>query len=85
MQENLPSPFLTSSNKIYSMARKSLLAVTILAVIVIPTTTFATEYIVGDDDGWRSNFDYANWAENKTFRVGDRLGNRLFSFEAKQF
>ncbi|CAN1245793.1 Blue copper protein [Linum grandiflorum] len=31
------------------------------------------DFIVGDNYGWTTNFDYQSWAKGKDFRVGDRL------------
>ncbi|GMN66817.1 hypothetical protein TIFTF001_035908 [Ficus carica] len=44
-----------------------------IAVILLPSIAFATEYVVGDDKGWTTNFDYQAWAKNKVFYVGDTL------------
>ncbi|GFS33352.1 hypothetical protein Acr_00g0027870 [Actinidia rufa] len=33
----------------------------------------AKDFIVGDDKGWTTNFNYQAWAKGKNFRVGDRL------------
>ncbi|KAL8217048.1 hypothetical protein R6Q57_023885 [Mikania cordata] len=40
---------------------------------LLPSTTIATEYVVGDDSGWTINFDYQNWAKDKEFYIGDKL------------
>ncbi|OIT07248.1 mavicyanin, partial [Nicotiana attenuata] len=37
------------------------------------TPAMATEHWVGDDQGWKLNFDYKAWAESKEFHVGDTL------------
>ncbi|WCJ40755.1 Blue copper protein [Euphorbia peplus] len=42
-------------------------------LIVAPTATSATTYIVGDESGWTVGFDYQAWAQDKTFQVGDKL------------
>ncbi|KAF5202791.1 blue copper protein-like [Thalictrum thalictroides] len=55
------------------MASMNLFAVLAIICIVIPRVAFATEYIVGDDSGWTIKFDYAAWAKDKEFRVGDKL------------
>lgn len=48
----------------------------LLAVVAfVATVASATEYIVGDDYGWRKDLDYRIWAEDKIFYVGDVLGN----------
>lgn len=30
--------------------------------------------MVGDDQGWTTNYDYQAWAKGKEFHVGDKLG-----------
>lgn len=45
--------------------------------------TLATVYTVGDTSGWAIGDDYSSWASDKTFAVGDSLGNsfcQLFTF-----
>ncbi|KAM7253785.1 hypothetical protein ACFE04_031467 [Oxalis oulophora] len=54
------------------MATHKFFALAVLA-IVLPSLATATEYIVGDDSGWTNNFDYAKWAQDKVFTVGDTL------------
>ncbi|GAY39969.1 hypothetical protein CUMW_048440, partial [Citrus unshiu] len=39
----------------------------------LPVFAMATEHIVGDETGWTTGFDYAAWAKDKVFRVGDTL------------
>ncbi|KAK8937248.1 hypothetical protein KSP39_PZI012520 [Platanthera zijinensis] len=41
----------------------------------------ATEFIVGDETGWIVGKNYTKWAENKTFKVGDKL---VFQYRAVQ-
>ncbi|KAI7993797.1 Uclacyanin 1 [Camellia lanceoleosa] len=48
-------------------------AIAIVAIGVVVSPTLATDYIVGDDNGWMLNFDYQGWAQGKDFRVGDNL------------
>lgn len=38
-------------------------------------------YIVGDSGGWTNvgNVDYKAWSSNKTFHVGDTIGNLIYS------
>lgn len=55
------------------MARATNLLV--IALIVFPSMVLATEYVVGDDEGWNSGVDYYAWLDGKTFYVGDVLGN----------
>ncbi|KAF6169796.1 hypothetical protein GIB67_034188 [Kingdonia uniflora] len=55
------------------MALKQLLITLAIAAVVLPQVTLATEYVVGDDSGWTINFDYATWAKDKEFYVGDKI------------
>lgn len=57
------------------MARVAYLLV--VALLVLPSAVFATQYVVGDDQGWNSGVDYYAWVEGKTFHVGDSLGDHL--------
>ncbi|KAK6944185.1 Phytocyanin domain [Dillenia turbinata] len=52
---------------------KQVLAVLVVIGVVLPSLTLATEFIVGDDSGWNTNFDYKAWAKGKVFTVGDKL------------
>nr|KAJ0201984.1 hypothetical protein LSAT_V11C600311480 [Lactuca sativa] len=45
----------------------------ILNAVLLPTSTIATEYVVGDDSGWTIGLNYQTWASNKDFKVGDKL------------
>ncbi|KAM6556933.1 hypothetical protein CsatB_003952 [Cannabis sativa] len=38
---------------------------------LLPARTI--DYIVGDEAGWTTNFDYQAWAQDKMFFVGDTL------------
>lgn len=50
-------------------------AILCIAMIFLPTIAIATEYIVGDGQGWsNANVDYVAWAKDKMFNVGDALG-----------
>ncbi|XP_022858640.1 stellacyanin-like [Olea europaea var. sylvestris] len=42
-------------------------------VAIVASSALAIEYVVGDDAGWKLNFDYQKWAEGKQFVVGDKL------------
>uniref|UniRef100_A0A1U7WS64 Blue copper protein-like n=2 Tax=Nicotiana sylvestris TaxID=4096 RepID=A0A1U7WS64_NICSY len=54
------------------MASKAfLIAIAVVSMIVAPT--IAIEHLVGDDQGWKLNFDYKAWAESKEFHIGDKL------------
>ncbi|KAL7246844.1 hypothetical protein ACSBR2_001872 [Camellia fascicularis] len=45
----------------------------IILAIIFPMIVSAKDFIVGDEKGWTTNFDYQAWAFGKDFRVGDRL------------
>ena len=45
-----------------------------VALILLPAIAMAAEYVVGDDKGWTTDFDYQSWAKDKMFNVGDTLG-----------
>lgn len=49
----------------------------ILLAIVLPTVAMAAEYTVGDKSGWTVNYNYADWAKDKVFYVGDKLSMYL--------
>ncbi|XXG65357.1 hypothetical protein AAC387_Pa05g3078 [Persea americana] len=44
-----------------------------MIMAVLPATTLAKVFVVGDEHGWTINFDYKLWAAGKDFRVGDKL------------
>ncbi|MQL74621.1 hypothetical protein Taro_006981 [Colocasia esculenta] len=46
---------------------------TAAVVLLLPWAATATDYKVGDDDGWRPSYNYTAWATGKDFRVGDTL------------
>ncbi|KAA8518391.1 hypothetical protein F0562_015726 [Nyssa sinensis] len=52
---------------------KSLVIFAILAVVVLPSVTMATEFWVGGSSGWTPGFDYQDWAKDKVFYLGDSL------------
>ena len=56
------------------MASKHLAALAIFAIL-LPAVAIATEFTVGDDQGWTINSDYVAWAKDKVFHVGEKLGN----------
>lgn len=37
-----------------------------IGLLVLPELVFAKEYVVGDENGWNYEVDYA-WADGKTF------------------
>ncbi|KAI5077282.1 hypothetical protein GOP47_0007106 [Adiantum capillus-veneris] len=51
----------------------------LLAIIRSTSTSAAKEYKVGDSSGWNTGVDYASWASQNTFHVGDSL---KFSYTA---
>ena len=68
-----------SSLQIGIMAsRKVLLITAAMAAVVVgallPATSSAANYMVGDDSGWDLDVDYDAWASGKHFKVGDTLG-----------
>ncbi|KAF9592278.1 hypothetical protein IFM89_013504 [Coptis chinensis] len=56
---------------------KQFLVTLAIVALVLPTIALATEFVVGDAAGWTKGFDYAAWAKDKEFRVGDKL---LFTY-----
>ena len=61
------------------MASKQLNIVLAVFAIVLPAVVMANEFTVGDESGWTTNFDYQGWANDKVFRVGDKLGDVAFT------
>lgn len=58
-----------------------LVAITITTLILGNYNVSATEFIVGDDQGWdipASLTMYSTWASQQKFSVGDVLGKFLF-------
>jgi hypothetical protein len=53
-----------------------LLAAVVVAAACLASMASATEWMVGDKDGWRAKFNTTGWANDKTFRVGDTLSKR---------
>lgn len=47
-------------------------ALALISAILAPVS--ATDFVVGDANGWTTNFDYKTWAASKEFHVGDNLG-----------
>ncbi|XP_077247770.1 blue copper protein-like [Tasmannia lanceolata] len=45
----------------------------VIAIFILPAVALATEYVVGDNDGWTIGVDYNDWAVDKKFYVGDVL------------
>ena len=50
---------------------KIFVALALVSAIIAPA--LATDFVVGDDAGWKTNFDYKTWAADKEFHVGDKL------------
>ena len=57
------------------MASKWFVSAIAILAFVLAAMAMATEFAVGDDQGWTINFDYEAWAKDKVFHVGDKLGN----------
>ncbi|XP_076914850.1 blue copper protein 1a-like [Bidens hawaiensis] len=55
------------------MATSHLNVVFMITLFVLATTISAKEYIIGDENGWKLDFDYQTWAKDKVFFVGDTL------------
>ncbi|KAL2516951.1 uclacyanin 1 [Abeliophyllum distichum] len=53
------------------MASKAFLIAILVAMVATPS--LSTDYMVGDDAGWKVGFNYTSWAQGKTFHVGDTL------------
>ncbi|XP_057812414.1 blue copper protein 1a-like [Salvia miltiorrhiza] len=53
------------------MALNALLFAAMMAAVAAPA--FGSDFIVGDDAGWKLNVNYTAWAQGKQFHVGDRL------------
>jgi len=62
------------------MASRCVLAIFVLIAAIVPMTTLATEYIVGDESGWTLGFEYHAWAAGKNFLVGDELGKIILHY-----
>ncbi|XP_062170966.1 blue copper protein 1b-like [Alnus glutinosa] len=46
----------------------------VLAIVAILfPSIMGMDFMVGDDKGWTTNFDYQAWAKGKEFHVGDNL------------
>ncbi|XP_056158391.1 blue copper protein 1a-like [Syzygium oleosum] len=50
----------------------------IVALVALPSVALATQWTVGDDNGWTIYYNYTDWAKDKVFRVGDSL---LFNYQ----
>ncbi|XP_010919749.1 stellacyanin [Elaeis guineensis] len=45
----------------------------LLVLLIAAVPVYATQYTVGDSQGWTSGVDYSTWVSDKTFKVGDTL------------
>ncbi|KAF5205890.1 Blue copper protein [Thalictrum thalictroides] len=45
----------------------------VFALAVFPAITLAKSFVVGDNGGWTTGFDYQAWAKGKKFKTGDEL------------
>ncbi|CAN1239399.1 Blue copper protein [Linum grandiflorum] len=50
-----------------------------------PSSTVGKDFIVGDNYGWTTNFDYQSWTKGKEFYVGDRLSKYLRYIKPRDF
>ena len=57
------------------MASKRIVGAMAILAFVLPAVAMATEFTVGDDQGWTINFDCEAQVKDKVFHVGDKLGN----------
>jgi len=48
-----------------------------LIATMFSTIVVAKDFIVGDDKGWTTLFDYQTWTANKVFRLGDTLSKLI--------
>ncbi|OIS99578.1 PREDICTED: stellacyanin-like [Nicotiana attenuata] len=55
------------------MASTTLLIVLVVVVGMVAVPAMATDHLVGDDQGWKLDFNYTAWAATKEFHVGDKL------------
>lgn len=58
------------------MASKHMpVTIAIAAAVAVLNVAEATEYMVGDDQGWKPRVNYTAWAAGKEFVVGDSIGD----------
>ncbi|KAJ4844299.1 hypothetical protein Tsubulata_030499 [Turnera subulata] len=68
------------------MASPNAFMIFLVLIIGVITPALAKEYIVGDDHGWTTGFDYQAWAKDKDFLVGDKLGSHnVFKVNGTEF
>lgn len=58
------------------MALRAFLIMMIVAIVLAPA--LATDYMVGDDAGWKLDYNYTEWAKGKDFHVGDTISKFFF-------
>ncbi|XP_028761251.1 basic blue protein-like [Neltuma alba] len=44
-----------------------------ISMVLLSSVAMAVDHVVGDDRGWTTDFNYAEWAQDKVFQVGDNL------------
>ncbi|XP_066381144.1 basic blue protein-like [Miscanthus floridulus] len=54
-------------------SKQVLLLAVVAAVACLASLASATQWVVGDECGWRAKFNQTGWADGKTFVVGDTL------------
>ncbi|KAL2320488.1 hypothetical protein Fmac_029457 [Flemingia macrophylla] len=54
------------------------LAFLAISMVLLSSVAMAADFVVGGDQGWKLDFDYEEWAQDKVFRVGDNL---LFNYD----
>ncbi|KAB2058650.1 hypothetical protein E1A91_A11G255900v1 [Gossypium mustelinum] len=55
------------------MAVHRSLVIFAIVAFMAPTISLAMDYVVGDDNGWKLEVNYTDWAKDKQFYVGDTL------------
>ncbi|KAL6894224.1 hypothetical protein ACP4OV_008322 [Aristida adscensionis] len=63
------------------VAAAAAVAVVLAVAASLPAAASAETYKVGDDFGWDIGMNYLDWAQGKTFKVGDTL-EFVYSSEA---
>lgn len=51
-----------------------------ISMALLSSVAMAVDHIVGDNEGWRLDFNYTEWAKGKVFQVGDNLGAYIASY-----
>ncbi|KAG4121958.1 hypothetical protein ERO13_D11G237666v2 [Gossypium hirsutum] len=59
----------------------------IFAIVALktPAISLATDFVVGDDDGWKLGIKYEDWAKGKQFFVGDTLVHNVYKVKGDNF